>query len=83
LNKKYKKRNPIGTEVSSIKGSKMEPIDENLIGEEIDCSKSKSKSLHDVSKGMLQPKIFQNYYKNKTFNFEIYNENAKDKFDCP
>lgn len=61
----------------------MEPIDENLIGEEIDCSKSKSKSLHDVSKGMLQPKIFQNYYKNKTFNFEIYNENAKDKFDCP
>lgn len=44
-----------------------------------DLNKSKSnRSLHEVSKGMmLQPNA------NKTVNYEIYNGNPNDRFDCP
>ena len=47
----------------------------------LDLNKSKSnRSLHEVSKGMmLQP----NAVLNKTVNYEIYNGNPNDIFDCP
>ena len=66
---------------SNAKGSLMEPIEENLM-DHSNSNKSKSnKSLHEVSKGMLQPNIPSQI--NKTVNYEIYTGNGKDKFDCP
>jgi len=50
-----------------------------VTNEMLDLNKSKSnRSLHEVSKGMmLQPNA------NKTVNYEIYNGNPNDRFDCP
>jgi len=62
----------------SYKDSLMEPIEESNFDEN---TVSKSKSLHDASKGMLQPNLPSKM--NKTMNYEIYNENARDKDECP
>lgn len=64
----------------------MEPIEEEKDRiDDLDKSNSikekSNKSLHDVSKGMLQPNTVSQV--NKTMNYEIYHGNAKDKINCP
>lgn len=73
------------TKSRNAKGSSMEPIEEEDRLGNIDNSNSNkeksNKSLQEVSKGMLQPKI--PIQANKTVNYEIYNGNEKDKVNCP